>query len=268
MPTTRPRALLAAALLAATGAIVAVTAGRAAAAPTPTPPTSVPTTTAPTTPTPSGPTLPPPPPGPGAPTGLRVTAISPGSVTLSWTASTVGCCAIAGYSIGYSQAFNDLYLSQWAGDVTTVTITGGIRGATQFNFGVSARDVEGRSSPSAYLRVITPATTTGDTTPPVAPSNLLMTALTPAGAALTWSASTDDVGVTGYQVYHFDGWYTSTLVGTTTGTSLVAPYGTSGTSMHYFYVRATDAAGNLSLASSTVRAPTPSTPTPTPSVGG
>lgn len=42
---------------------------------------------------------------------------------------------------------------------------------------------------------------TGDTTAPTAPANLTVTSKTDTGVSLTWSASTDNVGVTGYIVY-------------------------------------------------------------------
>jgi hypothetical protein len=247
MSTSRSRALLAATLLAA--AALLVTAGPAEADPTPTP-----------TPTPTATAEP-----PGAPSDLRVTGITPGSVTLSWNPSTGGCCALAGYQISYSRAFNDVFWSQSVGNVTTATITSSIGATGQYSFSVHAVDVDGhRSASTNSVTVVTPAGTTGDTTPPAAPTGLQVTGVTPAGTALSWNPSTDDVAVTGYQVYFFDGWYTSTLVGTTAGTSIVAAPTSSSTGMRYYYVRARDAAGNLSIASATVTGP--ATPTPTPTV--
>ncbi|WP_432906189.1 fibronectin type III domain-containing protein [Micromonospora matsumotoense] len=67
--------------------------------------------------------------------------------------------------------------------------------------------------------------------------------------------------MTGYRVYRFDGWYTSTLLGTAMSTTYqLPPSATTGPGPYLqFYVRATDAAGNLSAASNTVDA-TSSTP--------
>ena len=70
--------------------------------------------------------------------------------------------------------------------------------------------------------------------------------------------------MTGYNVYFFDGWYTSTLVGTTTTTEFVAPVNNGGTGLRSYYVRAKDAAGNLSFASNAVNPGPPTTPTPPP----
>jgi len=243
MSTSRSRALLAATLLAA--AALLVTAGPAVADPTPTP-----------TPTPQP---------PSAPADLRVTGITTGSVTLSWNPSTAGCCPVARYEISYHQAFDDVYWLQAVGNVTTATITSSIRATGQYTFSVRAIDADGHGSASSNsITVVTPAATTGDTTPPSAPSGLQVTGVTAEGVALSWGPSTDNVAVTGYNVYFFDGWYTSILVGATAGTSIVAPLRSSSTGMRYYYVRAQDAAGNLSMASGTV--PVTVTPTPTPTV--
>ena len=69
----------------------------------------------------------------------------------------------------------------------------------------------------------------------------------PPRAPLSWSASTDDVGVAGYRVYR-----NGMLVGTVTDTSYTdAPGGKKGMSYRYTVV-AYDAAGNVSAASNTV----------------
>src|SRR5689334_14880101 len=40
---------------------------------------------------------------PSAPSGLEAVAVTSGSVTLRWVASTPGCCAVEGYDITYNQ---------------------------------------------------------------------------------------------------------------------------------------------------------------------
>lgn len=198
---------------------------------------------------------------PSAPTNLHVTAISPTSVTLAWTASTGDP---VDYSLTYLPAFGDVGYGQHVGNVTTATVTSGISPNGQIQFTVQAIDADGHSSPASNpLVVVTPANTSGDMTAPTAPGNLTLTGVGPAGAQLTWTASTDDVQLTGYYVYLFDGWYVSRYLGTTTGTSFTAPILSTQTGMVRYYVRARDAAGNLSIASnqvSTTATPPPTTP--------
>jgi hypothetical protein len=113
------------------------------------------------------------------------------------------------------------------------------------------------------------APSTVDTTPPTAPTNLVATAAGDNQINLTWTASTDNVGVTGYLIERCQGVNCSSFV--QIGTSTTASYTDAGdllgsTSFSY-RVRATDAAGNLStysnVASATTQADTtpPSTPT-------
>jgi hypothetical protein len=201
---------------------------------------------------------------PSAPADLHVTSISPTSVTLAWTASTGDP---VDYSLTYWPAFGDVGYGQRVGNVTTATVTSGIGPNGQIQFTVQAIDADGHySTASNPLVVVTPANTSGDMTAPTAPGNLTMTGVGPAGAQLTWTASTDDVGLTGYYVYLFDGWYVSRYLGTTTGTSFSAPILSTQTGMVRYYVRARDAAGNLSIASNQVSTTVtpPTTPPPTP----
>ena len=85
----------------------------------------------------------------------------------------------------------------------------------------------------------------GDTTPPSAPTNLTSSNVTDTTADLSWNASTDNVGVTGYEVF-MDG----SSIGTVTTTSATVTGLTSQTS-YAFTVRAFDAAGNNSAFSNT-----------------
>jgi endoglucanase/cellulose 1,4-beta-cellobiosidase len=238
-------------------------AGAAPPAPAPAPGAAPADTPAPPLPTGSATPTPPStsPFPPSVPGDLRVTAVTSSSITLAWTASRPGCCAVAGYDVTFIQAFNDVVLMQNVGDVTTYTFGSTIRPATEYTFRVSARDHLGhRSASSNPVTVVTPLSDSGpDTTPPSAPGSLTLTGVTPAGAGLTWSGSTDDVGVTGYNVYRFDGLHVSTLLATVAGTSYTAPLASS--SRNIFYVRARDAAGNVSIASNT--AIVTSTPTAT-----
>ncbi|MEQ8197402.1 MAG: fibronectin type III domain-containing protein, partial [Clostridiaceae bacterium] len=76
---------------------------------------------------------------------------------------------------------------------------------------------------------------------PTAPSNLSVTSTTAASIGLSWTASTDDVGVTEYDIYSG-----TQLIGTTTGEiTCTATCLTPGTN-YSFTVKAKDAANNIS----------------------
>ncbi len=92
--------------------------------------------------------------------------------------------------------------------------------------------------------------TGGDTTAPSAPTGLKVTATTGSSVALSWTASSDNVGVTGYDVFRG-----STLAGTVTGTSFTDT-GLAASTSYTYTVKALDAAGNVSDASTAVSATT------------
>ncbi|MFF3362205.1 glycoside hydrolase family 48 protein [Streptomyces misionensis] len=91
---------------------------------------------------------------------------------------------------------------------------------------------------------------TGDTTPPTVPTNLAVAATTDTSVSLTWTASTDDVGVAGYDVYRG-----TTLAGSAVTTSFTDS-GLKASTAYSYTVRAKDAAGNVSAASGAVTATT------------
>jgi len=86
------------------------------------------------------------------------------------------------------------------------------------------------------------AQTQADVTPPTAPGNLRTTAQSQTTETLAWNASTDDVGVTAYDIY-VNGNLTATVSGTTT-TFQVANLVNART--YSFAVKARDLAGNVS----------------------
>ncbi|QKX06709.1 T9SS type A sorting domain-containing protein [Aquimarina sp. TRL1] len=97
---------------------------------------------------------------------------------------------------------------------------------------------------------ITKSTTGGDTQAPSTPRNLTVSSVTATSVSLSWSAATDNVGVTGYDIYKG-----STKVATATGTSTTVSGLTANTS-YQFKIKAKDAAGNTSGYSNTVNATT------------
>ncbi len=90
-----------------------------------------------------------------------------------------------------------------------------------------------------------------DTSPPSAPTNLTATAAAPNRIDLAWTASSDDVGISGYRIAR-DGAQIATTTGTAYTDSAVSP-GTT----HTYAVTAVDAGGNLSPPSDPATATTP-----------
>ena len=93
-------------------------------------------------------------------------------------------------------------------------------------------------------------TALGDTTPPSVPTGLASSNITSTSFSLTWSASTDNVGVTGYEI-QLDGISYSIVAGTSVNIT-----GRASNTAYVCTVRARDAAGNWSAYSSGVTATT------------
>ncbi len=89
-----------------------------------------------------------------------------------------------------------------------------------------------------------------DTRAPTVPTGLRVTGTTGASASLAWTASSDDVGVTAYDVFR-DG----TQVGSTAGTAFTDS-GLAADTSYAYAVRARDAAGNASARTPPVTATT------------
>ncbi|MFD0137028.1 carbohydrate binding domain-containing protein [Streptomyces sp. NPDC127159] len=162
---------------------------------------------------------------------------------------------------------------------TTYSLSGWVRGSYVY-LGVNGGASTWTSSPSAYSRLSVSFTTDAsqtsatiyvhgwyaqgtyytddisldgpgggggsDTQAPTAPTGLTSTGKTSSSVSLSWSASSDNVGVTGYDVYSG-----SNQVLTVSGTSATVSGLSAGTS-YTFTVKARDAAGNVSAASNAV----------------
>ncbi len=107
-----------------------------------------------------------------------------------------------------------------------------------------------------------------DTTPPTDPTGFTATAASQSQVNLAWTASTDNVAVTGYRVERCQGAACTNFVqiGTPTGTTF-NDIGLSAATTYRYRVRAADAAGNLSGYSAIENATTPDTQAPTDPTG-
>ncbi|WP_169945840.1 cellulose binding domain-containing protein [Microbispora sp. H11081] len=201
---------------------------------------------------------------PTAPEDLRACPPPPppsgsfqGVVGLCWTASSDDT-AVTEYKVIMLKGDNFFEVASTSR--TTAVVPGLVDGRT-YTFYVVAKDAAGNTSrPSALLSTpaisganVTPTPPTGDTTPPSRPAGLQPNCLPDfKGTSLCWTASTDDVGVTGYNVFRRTGtgWM---RVGMPIGTHFTEGPLVTGQSYVYFIV-AKDAAGNLSLPSDLVTA--------------
>ena len=98
-----------------------------------------------------------------------------------------------------------------------------------------------------------------DTTPPTAPSTLTATASGTSTINLSWTASTDNVGVTGYRIERCLGASCTNFaqIATSTGTTF-SNTGLTASTTYRYRVLANDAAGNLSVYSPIATATTAS----------
>lgn len=101
---------------------------------------------------------------------------------------------------------------------------------------------DGNGNNSTQNQIVTIA----DTIAPSAPASLTASGTTQSTTNLSWIASTDNINVTGYDVYRG-----ITLLGTVTTNSYVVT-GLTATTAYTFSVRAKDAVGNVSPSSNTV----------------
>ncbi|MGA4946996.1 discoidin domain-containing protein [Streptomyces cinereoruber] len=175
---------------------------------------------------------------PTAPANLAYTQPATGRIKLAWNASTDNV-GVSGYDI-YA---NNVLLASVAGDVTTFTDN---RPADQtVSYRVRAKDAAGNQSGDS--NTVTRIGDGGDTQAPTAPANLGLTEPASGQVKLTWTASTDNKGVTAYDVYA-----NNVLRGSVAGniTTYTDTQPTSATVT--YHVVAKDAAGNTSVASNSV----------------
>jgi len=193
---------------------------------------------------------------PSTPAGLTAAAVAPTQVNLGWSFSSDDF-GVTGYRV-----YRNGVLLATVGDVTTYQDTTVIA-STTYSYTAQALDGAGNSSAqSVAVIVTTPAAL--DTIAPSTPTGLTATAVSDSRINLTWSASSDNVAVTGYRVYR-----TGALAITLGNVTAFQDSGLSAFSTYTYTVWAIDAAGNASGPSTAVSATTApgldTTPPSTPS---
>ncbi len=189
---------------------------------------------------------------PTAPTNLTASNITSGGADLSWTAATDNV-GVTEYDVFMSQAGGSFtQIGSTNGTTTSFSVTG-LSPSTQYSFFVQAKDAAGNTSPQSNTVDVTTTTGSGDSTPPTAPTNLTASNTTSNGTDLSWTASTDNVGVTGYIIFGQQGSGPVTQFGSTNGTTTsFSVTGLLASTQYSFFVQAKDAAGNTSPQSNTV----------------
>jgi hypothetical protein len=181
-----------------------------------------------------------------------------------YTIANSSSAAISSWTVTFDLPSGTAMGSYWDTLITTsgqhVTAknreyNGTVAPGTSVTFGFIA---SGGGKPTNCLINGGSCTGSSDTTAPTAPANLRSTGVTANSVSLAWNASTDNVGVTGYDIYR-GGTLATSVTGTTGTVSGLSPSTT-----YTFTVKARDAAGNASAASNSVSVTTPTGPPPPP----
>ena len=193
---------------------------------------------------------------PSAPSSLAA-SVAGSTVNLSWAAATDNV-GVSRYNLhrGSTSGFAPSPANRIAQPTGLSFADIGVSPGSYF-YKLTAEDAAGNISPVSN----TASATVADTSPPSTPTNLAATG--GAGQAnLTWTASTDNVGVSRYNLHRA----TSAGFTPTAGNRIAQPTGTAHTDSglaagtYYYRVTAEDAAGNISPASNEATATTSAPP--------
>ena len=196
---------------------------------------------------------------PTAPGTPVTSSVSTTQITVSWSASTdnvgvtsytlercagVGCSGFAAIATQPGLSFTD----------------NGLTPSTSYSYRVRAADAA--ANVSVYSAIATAATSTPpDTQPPTAPGTPVPSGVSSTQITVTWSASTDDVGVTGYTLERCAGVGCSSFAAIATQSGLsFADTGLTPSTSYSYRVRAADAAANVSAYSATATTATSAAP--------
>jgi len=172
-----------------------------------------------------------------APTAPDITAkvISPTQITLTWPASADNV-GVVRYDIFRNNAY---YTSSTGTSITIANLTPG----AVYTFSVKAKDTVGNNSDSSNILTVS--------TQPTTPTNLTAKAISSTQVALNWTASTDPTGISRYDIFRNNTYYTSSTNTSVTDTN------TKPNTTYTYSVKGKNAAGYSSYGSNTVTVLTP-----------
>ncbi len=176
---------------------------------------------------------------PTTPTNVVASNQATTSMTLTWTASTdnVGVT-------GYNVYVNNVLTSQTAN--TTISVTNLVPN-TSYAFTIEAKDlINNKSTKSTVVN----ATTLQDSQAPTVPTNIVASNISGTTFKVTWTTSTDDTAVTGYDVF-----VDATFKATTTDLNYTVT-GLANSTTYAITVLAKDGANNKSAQSAGVNVTT------------
>src|SRR5437899_3466048 len=163
--------------------------------------------------------------------------ISSSQATITWATNQASDSQVEyGLTTAYgsSTPLNSSLLTAHA-----VTLTG-LLASNTYHYRVKSRDAAGNLATSADF-TLTTLIAVPDITPPSVPTNLSASAMSSLQMNLSWTASTDNVGVAGYTIYRG-----GSQIATTSLTSY-SDTGLSPSTAYAYTVAAYDAAGNVSV---------------------
>ncbi|WP_281335930.1 endonuclease [Flavobacterium eburneipallidum] len=179
---------------------------------------------------------------PSAASNITVTGTTANTISLSWTAATDNV-AVTSYAI----YMNGILKTSVSGLTATIT---GLSASTTYSFYVVAKDAAFNSSPASNTTNGTTNVIIPDTQNPTAPTNLTISGSSSSTLSLNWTASSDNIGVSSYEIY-----VNSVLKTSVSGVNAIVN-GLTPATTYTFYVIAKDAAGNSSASSNTANGTT------------
>lgn len=186
---------------------------------------------------------------------VLVSSIAYNSAVVTWTTNEPATSQVEyGTSTTYgSQTTLDISLV----NSHSISLTS-LSASTTYHYRVKSKDSSSNERISSdYVFITLAITPTTDTTPPSIPTNLTAVAVSSSQINLSWTTSTDNVGVTGYRIYRCTGSScTPTTQIATPATNSYQDTGLSSSTAYTYKVAAYDAAGNVSGQSSSALATT------------